>query len=221
MGLLIIAIIAGRRRRLRSPGRKRSIGKGSDGNCKNGPMKMQNDGEKTEMEHDEWWQKYALPCPDRINKGLDMCYQKERGGSPVFCNQEGCILLKNERRAYALAKARGQTTDDGPSYHVTVPETPENIEKYEAIARRQEDLILRFITGKICYTFRTTDLEDEDPPILAPGTPHSSYIRAVSNLRKQGKIVRAGKVMGTLGHLVWTYELKDEKEGGEENYDVQ
>jgi len=47
--------------------------------------------------------------------------------------------------------------------------------------------------------------------VLPPGTPHSSYIRAISNLCRDGKLVKGTVITGNYGRPVNTYAWSGEQ----------
>jgi hypothetical protein len=92
------------------------------------------------------------------------------------------------------------------SYHATVPVSQAQIHEYEQKAGNQEKTILEYLDKLPHYAnwiFTCFLLEDEQ--VLKRGTPHSSYIRAISNLVKKGELVKHGTVIGRYGRPVNVY----------------
>jgi len=88
------------------------------------------------------------------------------------------------------------------SYHDTVPETRENVAKYESKARSQEDEIYHFFE---MYPGRELS---PDYFILMYSWPITSIRRAFTNLEKSGKLVKTeNRRMGRYGRMTRTWKL--------------
>ena len=91
------------------------------------------------------------------------------------------------------------------SYHPKNSLTQTQLTDYEVAARRQEAAILQILRRKPGFVFTCETLEDMR--ILRAGTPHSSYIRAIANLRKEEKIEKIGQVLGQYNRPINQYRL--------------
>jgi len=95
------------------------------------------------------------------------------------------------------------------SYHQKHDLSQTQLKAYGMKAESQEREILIFLN-------RMTELEPfsftcetlEELGILGPGTPHSSYIRAIANLRKRGEIMKISQIEGQYRRPINLYCLK-------------
>lgn len=90
------------------------------------------------------------------------------------------------------------------SYHQKHELPSDLIELFEDKAESQEQKILAFIQEYFTL-FTVETLEEYE--VLPPGTPHSSYIRAVANLRSSGKIQVVDQVPGRYGRPINLYQV--------------
>lgn len=95
------------------------------------------------------------------------------------------------------------------SYHQKTPAEPEQVEVYEGKARAQEAKILAFFVAAPGEYYACHEVEYNH--VLPPGTPHSSYIRAISNLCRDGKLVKGTVITGNYGRPVNTYAWSGEQ----------
>lgn len=83
--------------------------------------------------------------------------------------------------------------------------TQAQLADFEAKAETQEAKIFEYV--KRMPLFTVEDLEER--VVLPLRTPHSSYIRAVANLRKQGRIRKCGQTRGRYDRPINIYERCD------------
>jgi hypothetical protein len=92
------------------------------------------------------------------------------------------------------------------SYHQTGHVlTQAQLADFETKAETQEAKILVYVRRMPLFTVE--DLEER--VVLPLGTPHSSYIRAVANLRKRGLIRKCGQTRGRYDRPINIYERGD------------
>jgi hypothetical protein len=92
------------------------------------------------------------------------------------------------------------------SYHQTGHVlTQAQLADFETRAETQEAKVLEYVRRMPLFTVE--DLEER--AVLPLGTPHSSYIRAVANLRKQGRIRKCGQTRGRYDRPINIYERCD------------
>jgi hypothetical protein len=91
------------------------------------------------------------------------------------------------------------------SYHQTVLIPMDQAEEYDLKAQSQEERILRFMRKFSMIEFTCESVESYN--ILPRNTPHSSYIRALANLLRDGKIKRCGQVKGRYGRPIHAYRV--------------
>lgn len=91
------------------------------------------------------------------------------------------------------------------AYHQKHDMPPAQVAAYEDQARTQDLKVLAFFEDHPGQYFACHDIEAAQ--VLPPRTPHSSYIRAISNLCTDEKLIRGTKVPGLLGRDVNTYAI--------------
>jgi len=106
------------------------------------------------------------------------------------------------------------------SYYKKHDLTQTQLKAYGMRAESQEQEILTFLKGVGDPFFFTCETL-ERYGLLGPGTPHSSYIRAIANLRKRGEIVKVDQVMGRYRRPVNLYCLKTHMAEAIEEVDEQ
>lgn len=91
-------------------------------------------------------------------------------------------------------------------YYNTTGETGSQLKQYKRKAATQSDLILRFFQQRSKACFSPSYIQQN----CMPGTPLTSVRRAITNLTKQGKLVKLNrKVEGPYGRpeYVWKYNI--------------
>ncbi|MDD3092294.1 MAG: hypothetical protein WC489_07910 [Patescibacteria group bacterium] len=94
------------------------------------------------------------------------------------------------------------TTSYHPTGHTL---TQAQLSDYERRAQTQEEKILAYVRTRLTR-FTVEDLEDR--VVLPVGTPHSSYIRAVSNLRRWGYVEAYDQTTGRYNRPIHIYRLR-------------
>ena len=91
-------------------------------------------------------------------------------------------------------------------YHQTTYTTGKALAEYEVQASKQDSQVLEFMAHNRRLGFTAEDISD----LVLWNAPLTSARRALSNLYKDGRILKVGEVNGHFGRpiTIWQYKVK-------------